>query len=163
VVAHDALAERFQHHDALAPGHHDAGDADHLFLAHGVADDGERLLADLISRRQVAIAVATKSTILDPAAAPLGTDDDAAGRPPTAAEVEFAYSHKVGSGVSSERSATSSAAGPSQTRKARRTGAYHGEILEMRSGAVFIWRGRPIISISVRRAFSCLLNGSRVA
>jgi hypothetical protein len=40
---------------------------------------------------------------IDPAAAPLGTDDEAAGKPPTAAEVELAYKHEVGRGVSSER------------------------------------------------------------
>lgn len=38
---------------------------------------------------------------IDPAAAPLGTDDEAAGKPPTAAEVEVAYKHEVGRGVTS--------------------------------------------------------------
>lgn len=40
---------------------------------------------------------------IDPAAAPLGTDDEAAGKPPTAAEIKLAYKHEVGRGVSSER------------------------------------------------------------
>jgi hypothetical protein len=40
---------------------------------------------------------------IDPAAAPLGTDDEAAGKPPSPAEVKLAYTHEVGRGVSSER------------------------------------------------------------
>ena len=40
---------------------------------------------------------------IDPAAAPLGTDDEAAGKPPSPAEVKLAYHHEVGTGVSSER------------------------------------------------------------
>ena len=33
--------------------HHDARNADHLLLAHGVADDREGLLPDLVLRREV--------------------------------------------------------------------------------------------------------------
>ena len=40
---------------------------------------------------------------IDPAAAPLGTDDEAAGNPPSPAEIELAYSHEIDRGVSSER------------------------------------------------------------
>jgi len=40
---------------------------------------------------------------IDPAAAPLGTDDEAAGMPPTPAEIKLAYTHEVGRGVRSER------------------------------------------------------------
>lgn len=40
---------------------------------------------------------------VDPAAAPLGTDDEAAGKPPTPAEIELAYTHEMRRGVSSER------------------------------------------------------------
>jgi len=40
---------------------------------------------------------------VDPAAAPLGTDDEAAGKPPSPAEVNLAYQQEVGRGVSSER------------------------------------------------------------
>jgi hypothetical protein len=40
---------------------------------------------------------------IDPAAAPLGTDDEAAGKPPSPAEVKLAYQQEVGRGVSSER------------------------------------------------------------
>ena len=40
---------------------------------------------------------------IDPAAAPLGTDDEAAGTPPTPAEIKLAYTHEVGRSVSSER------------------------------------------------------------
>jgi hypothetical protein len=40
---------------------------------------------------------------IDPAAAPLGTDDEAAGKSPTPAEIKLAYKHEVGSKVSSER------------------------------------------------------------
>jgi hypothetical protein len=41
---------------------------------------------------------------IDPAAAPLGTDDEAAGKPPSPAEIHLAYRHEVGRGVRSERS-----------------------------------------------------------
>ena len=40
---------------------------------------------------------------IDPAAAPLGTDDEAAGHSPTPAEIKLAYRHEIGRGVSSER------------------------------------------------------------
>ena len=40
---------------------------------------------------------------IDPAAAPLGTDDEAAGKPPSPAEIQLAYRHEIGRGVSSER------------------------------------------------------------
>lgn len=40
---------------------------------------------------------------IDPAAAPLGTDDEAAGKPPTPAEIKLACEHEIGIGVSSER------------------------------------------------------------
>lgn len=40
---------------------------------------------------------------IDPAAAPLGTDDEAAGKPPTPAEIKLAYNYEVGRKVSSER------------------------------------------------------------
>ena len=39
---------------------------------------------------------------IDPAAAPLGTDDEAAGKPPTSAEIKLAYKHEVDHKVSSE-------------------------------------------------------------
>jgi hypothetical protein len=39
----------------------------------------------------------------DPAAAPLGTDDEAAGQSPTPAEIKLAYKHEIGGKVSSER------------------------------------------------------------
>ena len=39
---------------------------------------------------------------IDPAAAPLGTDDEAADKPPTPAEIKLAYRHEIGRGVSSE-------------------------------------------------------------
>ena len=39
---------------------------------------------------------------IDPAAAPLGTDDEAADRPPTPAEIKLAYRREIGRGVSSE-------------------------------------------------------------
>jgi hypothetical protein len=38
----------------------------------------------------------------DPAAAPLGTDDEAAGHSPTPAEIKLAHKHEVGRKVSSE-------------------------------------------------------------
>src|SRR5215831_20326991 len=34
--AHDALAERLEHHHALTPRHHDTPDTHHLLLVHGV-------------------------------------------------------------------------------------------------------------------------------
>ena len=40
---------------------------------------------------------------IDPATAPLGTDDEAAGKPPSRAEIKLAYRHEVGRGVSSVR------------------------------------------------------------
>jgi len=40
---------------------------------------------------------------IDPAASPLGTDDEAAGNSPTAAEIKLAYKHEIGRGASSER------------------------------------------------------------
>jgi hypothetical protein len=40
---------------------------------------------------------------VDPAAAPLGTDDEAAGNSPTSAEIKLAHKHEVGRKVSSER------------------------------------------------------------
>ena len=59
------FAERLEHHDALAPRHHHAGDADHLLFLHGVADDGEGFLADLVLGgeivRRVAIAIVDRS------------------------------------------------------------------------------------------------------
>jgi hypothetical protein len=39
---------------------------------------------------------------IDPAAAPLGTDDEAAGNPPSPAEIKLAARHEIGRGVSSE-------------------------------------------------------------
>ena len=39
---------------------------------------------------------------IDPAAAPLGTDDEAAGNSPTPAEIKLAYKHEIGGKVSSE-------------------------------------------------------------
>lgn len=44
-----------------------------------------------------------KVDAMDPAAAPLGTDDEAAGKPPTVAEVKLAYENEVGRRVTSER------------------------------------------------------------
>jgi hypothetical protein len=40
---------------------------------------------------------------IDPAAAPLGTDDEAAGTSPTAAQIKLAYHHEIGKGMSSEQ------------------------------------------------------------
>jgi hypothetical protein len=40
---------------------------------------------------------------IDPAVAPLGTDDEAAGTPPTAAQVKLAYNHEVGHAFMSEK------------------------------------------------------------
>lgn len=40
---------------------------------------------------------------IDPAAAPLGTDDEAAGTPPTPVSVRLAYAHEVGPGTSTGR------------------------------------------------------------
>ena len=47
------FAEGFQEHDALAAGDHDPRNARSTFLAHRVADDGERLLSDLVVRRDI--------------------------------------------------------------------------------------------------------------
>ena len=44
-----------------------------------------------------------KVDVIDPAVAPLGTDDEAAGQPPSPAEIKLAYNHEIGRGVSSER------------------------------------------------------------
>ena len=41
---------------------------------------------------------------IDPTAAPLGTDDEAAGNPPSPAEIKLAARHEIGRGVSSEGS-----------------------------------------------------------
>jgi hypothetical protein len=38
---------------------------------------------------------------IDPAAAPLGTDDEAAGNPPSPAEIKLAARHEIGNSVSS--------------------------------------------------------------
>jgi hypothetical protein len=40
---------------------------------------------------------------IDPAAAPLGTDDEAAGTPAAPAEVKLAHRNEVGTAISSER------------------------------------------------------------
>jgi hypothetical protein len=40
---------------------------------------------------------------IDPAAAPLGTDDEAAGNPASPAEIKLAARHAIGTGASSER------------------------------------------------------------
>jgi hypothetical protein len=45
---HDALAERLEQHHPLAAGDHDARDPGLALLLHGVADDRERLLRDLV-------------------------------------------------------------------------------------------------------------------
>ena len=42
----------------------------------------------------------------DPAAAPLGTDEEAAGTPPSRHAIKQAHEHEVGSGPSSERRAS---------------------------------------------------------
>jgi hypothetical protein len=42
-------------------------------------------------------AVATRSIRIDPAAAPLGTDDEAAGTPPSPAAISQAHDHEIGS------------------------------------------------------------------
>jgi hypothetical protein len=39
----------------------------------------------------------------DPAAAPLGTDDEAGGAPPTPAQIKQAYAYEIAPGPSSER------------------------------------------------------------
>ena len=50
---HDALVARLEHHQALAAEQHDARQAHHLLRPHGIADDGERLLAHAIGGREV--------------------------------------------------------------------------------------------------------------
>ena len=49
----DALAERFEEHHALAAGDHHPGDTRPALLPHGVPDDREGLLGDLVVRRDV--------------------------------------------------------------------------------------------------------------
>ena len=49
----DALVARLQHQDALAPEQHDAREAHHFLGAHGIADDGERFLADAVGGREI--------------------------------------------------------------------------------------------------------------
>src|SRR5262245_55428389 len=48
-----ALAARLQGDDALALGEHDAAERDHTLAAHGVADDCERFLPNVVGRRDV--------------------------------------------------------------------------------------------------------------
>ena len=43
-----------------------------------------------------------KVDAIDPAAAPLGTDDEAAGTPPSKEAVQIAYNHEIGSRPTSE-------------------------------------------------------------
>ena len=47
-----------------------------------------------------------KVDAIDPAAAPLGTDDEAAGTPPSREAVQIAYNNEIGSRPSSERAKT---------------------------------------------------------
>src|SRR3546814_772988 len=50
---HDALAARLQQHRALAARQHEARDADGFGRRHGLTDDGEGLLGDLVVGHQV--------------------------------------------------------------------------------------------------------------
>ena len=47
------LCRTAQHHDPLPTGHYDAANPHHLLLGHGVSDDRQGLLADLILGRSV--------------------------------------------------------------------------------------------------------------
>lgn len=47
-----------------------------------------------------------KVDVIDPAAAPLGTDDEAAGTPPSREALQIAYNNEIGSRPSSERAKT---------------------------------------------------------
>ena len=47
-----------------------------------------------------------KVDAIDPAAAPLGTDDEAAGTPPSKEAVQIAYNHEIGSRPTSQRAKT---------------------------------------------------------
>ena len=47
-----------------------------------------------------------KVDVIDPAAVPLGTDDEAAGTPPSEEAVQIAYNNEIVSGPTSERAKT---------------------------------------------------------
>lgn len=62
------------------------------------SDSVERLRHDIDSGRS-----GDKVRVVDPAAAPLGTDDEAAVRPPSARRVRLAHEHEIGRAVQGKR------------------------------------------------------------
>ena len=71
---HDPLAARLELQHALAPEQDGAGEPDHLFGAHGLADHREGLLADAVRGREVIGRIEIESVDLGAGHEPLDVD-----------------------------------------------------------------------------------------